>query len=129
MFLGEGVLKICSKFTGEHPCQSVISIHLQSNFTEITLRYGCSINLLLIFCSLHSANNRFGKLGKEIDAIVELDRMAIDFHLLVKYCAGRREDFAKVSEINGILSRHLEKHCTSRWITLDKVLLKLIEQF
>ena len=24
--LGKGVLKICSKFTGEHPCQSVISM-------------------------------------------------------------------------------------------------------
>ena len=26
VFLGKGVLKICSKFTGEHPCWSVISI-------------------------------------------------------------------------------------------------------
>ena len=26
MFLGKGVLKICSKFTGEHPCWSAISI-------------------------------------------------------------------------------------------------------
>ena len=46
-FLGESVLKICSKFTGWHPCRSVISIKLQSNFIEITLRHGCSpINLL-----------------------------------------------------------------------------------
>ena len=28
VFLGKGVLKICSKFTGEHPCQSVVSIKL-----------------------------------------------------------------------------------------------------
>ena len=42
--------KICSKFTGEHPCQSVISIKLQSNFIEIALRHGCSsIKLLQIF--------------------------------------------------------------------------------
>ena len=34
----EGVLKICSKFTGEQPCQSAISIKLQ---IEITLRDGC----------------------------------------------------------------------------------------
>ena len=40
--LGKGVLKICSKFTGEHPCLSVISIKLQSNVIEITLRHGCS---------------------------------------------------------------------------------------
>ena len=28
VFLGKSVLKICSKFTGEHPCRSVISIKL-----------------------------------------------------------------------------------------------------
>ena len=28
MSLGKAVLKICSKFTGEHPCQSAISIKL-----------------------------------------------------------------------------------------------------
>ena len=50
VFLGKAVLKICSKFTGEHPCRSVISIKLQSNFIEITLRHGfSSVNLLHIF--------------------------------------------------------------------------------
>ena len=50
VFLGKGVLKICSKFTGEHPCRSAIWIKLQSNFIEITLRHGCSaVNLLHIF--------------------------------------------------------------------------------
>ena len=34
VFLGKGVLKICFKFTGKHPCRSVISIKLQSNFIE-----------------------------------------------------------------------------------------------
>ena len=34
-------MKICSKHTGENPCRSVISIKLQSNFVEITLRHGC----------------------------------------------------------------------------------------
>ena len=34
VFLGKGVLKTCSKFTGEHPCRSAISIKLQSNFIE-----------------------------------------------------------------------------------------------
>ena len=48
--LRKAVLKICSKFTGEHPCRSVISINLQSNFIEIALRLGCSpVNSLHIF--------------------------------------------------------------------------------
>ena len=50
VFLVKGVLKICNKFTGEHPCRSVISIKLLCNFTEIALRHGCSpVNLLHIF--------------------------------------------------------------------------------
>ena len=40
VFLGKGVLKICSKFTGEQPCQSVISIKLLCNFVKITLGNG-----------------------------------------------------------------------------------------
>ena len=58
VFLGKGVLKICSEFTEEHPCRSAISIKVSKcnfnkvacNFTQIALRHGCSpINLLYIF--------------------------------------------------------------------------------
>ena len=42
VFLEKAVLKICSKFTGEHPCRSAISIKLQSDVIEIALRHGCS---------------------------------------------------------------------------------------
>ena len=50
MFLGKGFLKICSKFTAEHPCRSVISITLLRNFIEIALRHGCSpVSLQHIF--------------------------------------------------------------------------------
>ena len=46
VFLGKGVLQICSKFTGEHPCRNEISIKVH----EIALRHGCSpVNLLHIF--------------------------------------------------------------------------------
>ena len=57
-----GVLKkrgseICSKFTREQSCQSVISIKLQTNFIEIALRHGCSpVNLLHIFRTSFSRN-------------------------------------------------------------------------
>ena len=47
MFLEKGVVKICSKFTGEHPCWSTISIKL---LCSSVLRHGCSpVNLLHIF--------------------------------------------------------------------------------
>ena len=48
VFLGEGVLKICNKFTGEHPCRSAISIKLLC--TSVFSFHGCSlVNLLHIF--------------------------------------------------------------------------------
>ena len=57
VFLVKRVLKICSKFTGEHPCWSVISIKLQSNPFEITLRHGFSpVNLLHVFKTPFSKN-------------------------------------------------------------------------
>ena len=50
MFLKKGVLKICSKFTGEHPCRGAISAKLFCNFIEIALQHGCSpVNLLHVF--------------------------------------------------------------------------------
>ena len=47
VFLEKGVMKICSRFTGEHPCRSVILIKLQSNFIEIAFRRECSPAYLL----------------------------------------------------------------------------------
>ena len=50
VFLRKGVPKIYSKFTGEHPCRSMISIKLLCNSIKITLRHGRSpVNLLHIF--------------------------------------------------------------------------------
>ena len=49
--LEKSVLKICSKFTREHPYMPKCNlIKLQSNFIEIALKHGCSpVNLLHIF--------------------------------------------------------------------------------
>ena len=47
LFLWKNVQKKWIKFTGENPCRKAISINLQSNFIEITLRHGCSAVTLL----------------------------------------------------------------------------------
>ena len=63
LFLGKGLLKICSKFTEEHPCRSVISIKSLCNFLEITLQHGCSsVNLLHISRTLFLKNTFAGLL-------------------------------------------------------------------
>ena len=61
LFLRKGVPKICSKFTGEHLCRSVISIKLLCKFIEITLRHGYSpVNLLHIFRTPFHKNSSGG---------------------------------------------------------------------
>ena len=52
VFLGKGVLKICSKFTGEHPCQSVSLINCTS-------AYGCSP--VYKVCCMHIFTAHFPK--------------------------------------------------------------------
>ena len=50
VLLRKSVLKTYSKFKGEHPCWSAISIKLQSKFIEIALQHGYSpANWLHIF--------------------------------------------------------------------------------
>ena len=59
--LGKGVLKIWSKFTGEDPCRSVISIKLQINFIEIIFRHACSrVNLQAAFFKTPFLKNTSG---------------------------------------------------------------------
>ena len=65
VFLRNGVLKICSKFTGEHPYRSVIF-----KFIEITLWHGCSpVNLLYVFRTPFPKNIS-GRLLLNIDNII-----------------------------------------------------------
>ena len=83
VFLIKAVLKISGKFTGEHPCRSVISIKLQSNFIEIKLRHGCSpVNLLHIF-RIPFLKNTSGRLF--LHFISNLNVEGTDVRLKIKF--------------------------------------------
>ena len=43
MFLGKGVLKVCSIFTGEHPCRSVVSINLPWKVPKVPRENGMEL--------------------------------------------------------------------------------------
>ena len=70
----KGFRKICSKFTGEHPCRRVILIKLPSNFIEITPWHACSpVNLLHIFRASFPRNASGGMLLQIFDSSDEKD--------------------------------------------------------
>ena len=67
VYLGKGIMKICCKFTAEHPCRSVISIKLHKVNTSawvfsITLRHGCSPENLLHILKTPFPINTSGRL-------------------------------------------------------------------
>ena len=66
MFLGKGVLKTCSKFTGEHPCRSVISI--EQLYWSHTSAWVLCWNLLYIFRTTFSKNTSGWLLGKSMNS-------------------------------------------------------------
>ena len=58
----KSILKICIKFTGEHPGGSAISIKLRSNLTEITLWHESFPVTLVHICRTHFLKNTSGGL-------------------------------------------------------------------
>ena len=88
-FLVKGVLKICSKFTGEYPCRSVISIKL---LIEITIRHGFStVHLLHNFRTAFS-NNTSGWL------LLQISRFTYSWRL--KKVALLHNNFSKSSRFS-----------------------------
>ena len=80
-------------------------------------------------CSIHIANNGFLEGLKFLKDVVNFDQFAIDLHFLFKLSAARRADFQGVSDLTDITTQFVLKHCQTRWLSLDKVLLRIIEQF
>ena len=91
VFLEKRSLKIYRKLTGKHPCRSVISIKLQSNFIriilrhgylfiEITLQHGCSpVDLLLFFRTPFTKNTP----GRMLLDIIELKNLCVKYSIKI----------------------------------------------
>ena len=114
VFLGKGILKICSKCTEEHSCRSAISIKLQSSCFEITLWHGCSpVNLLHIFRTPFSKNTSGRLLLKQWQC---------------KTCIQRNQTRKR----KGWRRNHLEKNikeCTSDFSRLPASILEKIQKY
>ena len=108
VFIGKGVLKLCSKFTREHPCRRDISIKLQSNFIEITLRHVCSpVNLLHIFRIPFNKNTSgwvrlkqvFGRVSSLKVLCENICQRVIIFNILVQDLTWNTRSQTKLSHI------------------------------
>ena len=50
-------------------------------------------------------------------------------HFFFKHSAARREDYVSVSSITDITSQFVLQHCQSWWLSLDRVVVRIAEQF
>ena len=84
-----GILEICSKFTGEQPCRSVISKKLLCNFIEVTLRHVRSlVNLLHISRTLSIITPLEDCFWKSFQWIVKL--LSLCYFIQTEVCLGPR---------------------------------------
>ena len=114
MFLRKSVLKICSKFTREHACRSVISINLQCNFIEIALWHGCSpVNLLHIFRTLFTGTPLGGCLWKSWTFIIKSWTSHYENHDLSSW---------KFGTLMKISTCHLENLDSSLWRSQSSIM-------
>ena len=77
-------------------------------------------------CPLHIVHNsfRYGILALSFD----VDRYTRDIHFFLNLSAGRRADYKKMESVTNIVSHYAQKHVLTRWVTLKKVVVRLLEQ-
>lgn len=96
------------------------------------------INLNLLFhklltiidigtCGLHNIHNGFSVALKELD--FDFDGFAHDLWFFFKNSSARREDYKLTELITEVESAIVLRHVSSRWLTLKKVLIKIIGQW
>jgi len=60
---------------------------------------------------------------------VDLNKFPIDLHSFFKFSAKRVQDLLGVQEETEIHTRKMSRHVTTRWISIQNVLIKILDQF
>ena len=82
-------------------------------------------------CLLHVGNNAFNKLLKVIEeeGSINLDTLEADLHGFMANSAARRIVYTKSESITEVTARFMLRHVRTRWLSLEKVLILIIEQW
>ena len=79
-------------------------------------------------CPLHIANNAFKTILKKLKPVIDLDQVATGLYFFFKRSAARREDYKLVETITKITTHYMKKHVESRWLSIDRSLVRILEQ-
>ena len=79
-------------------------------------------------CPLHIVNNVFKKALVELQSIIELDQISADLHFFFKRSAARLEDYILIKQITEVTVWYMKEHVESRWLSIDRSLIRILEQ-
>lgn len=79
-------------------------------------------------CNLHHVHNAFRAGLKEMKSF-DVDEFINDVTYFFKLSSARREDYKLSEEMTDIASKMLLRHATTRWVTMKKSCLRLLEQW
>ena len=80
-------------------------------------------------CPIHIANNAFNKMLSTLSPFINLDQLASDLHGFFSKSAARRIEYSQSESITEISSKFMIRHVKTRWLSLEKVLVRVIEQW
>ena len=83
--------------------------------------------LTLGSCTLHIFHNAFKKNIAELS--IDIDQFGCDLHFFFKYSFARKEDYKNMQEVTDVFSWYVLKQCSTRWCTIIKVIVRIVEQW
>ena len=131
----ENLLEHFDHFVKEMHCDHSFLFHLGMNGPSVNLAFKKRLQVQLFeenstfldvsTFALHTIHNEFSKGIRVINFDIEL--FIVDVNSF-KLSSGRREDYSKLEEVTELLPHFSLKHASSRWVTMKKITVRILEQ-
>ena len=80
-------------------------------------------------CPLHTISNAFFEGLQSLLGEVDLNKFSIDLYSFFKLSAKRVQEFLEIQEETEIHTRKMSRHVPTRWISIQSVLIKVLDQY
>ena len=65
---------------------------------------------------------------KQLKETLDVKQLLIDVYFFFKYSSARREDYKEMENLTDVTAEYLLKYCSTRWLYIGKVVVRMIEQ-
>lgn len=127
------------EFVDKVKLQLQLMLHLGMDGPNVNLKFEKLLNmssemknlntsiLSIGTCPLHIVHNAFRAGVNKLN--FGIDSFAIDVNFFFKLSTARRADYREMVEFTEVISRFIQKHSSTRWVTLRKICVQILEQY